>query len=505
MTGFAFTIVLSAFLLFQVQPMIGRFILPWFGGSPAVWTTCLLFFQIALLGGYLYSHLLVRAFTVRTQTLIHTGVLLLSLATLPILPDPRLRPTGQEDPVARILIVLAVTIGLPYCSTSTTGPLLQSWFTVTCPNVSPWRLFALSNLGSLVALLSYPFVFEPRLSQTTQALCWSGAYAVFVLTTAATAIQVRRRLSRQSSRQADVTADNLPSEQPVADNSTGDNAATGELATGELVGGELVGGECGPGDRGRPTAPGLHRAAARLSFWVLLSLFPSVLLLATTNQICQEVAVVPFLWILPLALYLITFIVSFDRPQYYIRFLAVPVMLASVGGGCALSVSGTEHVPVDAGGDPLRRHVFLLSVLPRRAGAKPSGVFAADSVLSAGVCRWSPRRRVFRPGGTPSLRRVLGAARRAAGLRGSGICGVGAGAGGAVDRVSASNHAPVLPEDSRAVRRGRHRSDSTAIPALRGSRDNTVLPGASSVGPGWRNGVECHSPAAGLLRDPDRA
>lgn len=307
MTGFAFTIFLSAFLLFQVQPLIGRFILPWFGGSPAVWTTCLLFFQIALLGGYLYSHVLVRAVTVRTQTLIHTGVLLLSLAALPILPDPRLRPTGQEDPVMQILIVLSVTIGLPYFSTSTTGPLLQSWFSVTFPSVSPWRLFALSNLGSLVALISYPFVFEPRLSQTTQALWWSAAYVVFGLTAAATGIQVRRRLSRNHSLQ-------------------------GNPVMGERVAGELATGESDPGISRRAAASGSFGTLVQRSCWVLLSLFPSVLLMATTNQICQEVAVVPFLWILPLALYLITFIVSFDRPQYYVRFLAVPLMLAFVGG-----------------------------------------------------------------------------------------------------------------------------------------------------------------------------
>ena len=162
MLPFALSIFTGAFLLFQVQPLIGKYILPWFGGSPGVWTTCLLFFQTLLLGGYAYAHFSSTLLKPRGQAVLHFGLLLLSLALLPITPNDSWKSHVTGDPTWQILLLLTVTIGLPYFVLSATGPLMQQWFSVTHPGVSPYRLYALSNIGSLLALLSYP-PFRPKL------------------------------------------------------------------------------------------------------------------------------------------------------------------------------------------------------------------------------------------------------------------------------------------------------------------------------------------------------
>ena len=161
---FAAVIFLSAFLLFQVQPVIARYILPWYGGSPAVWTTCLLFFQCGLLGGYAYAHGLVTLLREKRalQVGIHLGLLALSLYFIPITPDDALRPDSvSENPVGGILKLLSLTVGFPYLLLSASGPLLQHWFAEIYPGKSPYRLYAISNVGSILGLLTYPFVFEP--------------------------------------------------------------------------------------------------------------------------------------------------------------------------------------------------------------------------------------------------------------------------------------------------------------------------------------------------------
>src|SRR5580693_2826264 len=183
---FPVTIFLSAFLLFQVQPMIGRYILPWFGGGPAVWTSCLLFFQACLLAGYAYAHALGSLGNVRLQAVIHVGLLLGSLAFLPIHPNAAVwKPVSAADPSGRIFLLLTVTVGGPYLLLSATAPLLQRWYVMSesggGTRRSPWRLYALSNFGSFLALLSYPFVFEPLLRLRTQGSIWSGLYVVFAL------------------------------------------------------------------------------------------------------------------------------------------------------------------------------------------------------------------------------------------------------------------------------------------------------------------------------------
>src|SRR6185369_16694562 len=165
---FPVTIWLSAFLLFQVQPIMGRYVLPWFGGGPAVWTDCLLFFQVLLLAGYAYAHWLGSRPSLTLQAAVHIALLTASLAFLPIVPREIWRPVSSADPSGRILVLLAATVGGPYLLLSATGPLLQHWFHLSEPGRSPWRLYALSNLGSFLALLGYPFVMEPLLRLRTQ-------------------------------------------------------------------------------------------------------------------------------------------------------------------------------------------------------------------------------------------------------------------------------------------------------------------------------------------------
>src|SRR5687767_3768988 len=158
MVPFALTIFTGAFLLFLVQPLMGKYLLPWFGGGPGVWTTCLLFFQTVLLGGYAYAHFLQRLAPKR-QALVHLLLLAAALAFLPVVPGAQWKPEGTEAPVAYILVLLTVTLGVPYLVLAATGPLLQRWFSLTHPNTAPYRLYALSNVGSLLALVAYPFFF----------------------------------------------------------------------------------------------------------------------------------------------------------------------------------------------------------------------------------------------------------------------------------------------------------------------------------------------------------
>src|SRR5690348_1367535 len=177
---YAVTILVSAFLLFQVQPVIAKIILPWFGGSAAVWTTCLLFFQMVLLLGYLYAHAVVRYLKPKTQMIVHVGLLLISALALPIYPKLAWKPTGHEEPTLAILKLLALSVGLPYFLLSTTGPLIQAWYARRFKGVMPYRLYALSNAGSMFALISYPPLFEPIFGTHLQPKIWSVGYGVFV-------------------------------------------------------------------------------------------------------------------------------------------------------------------------------------------------------------------------------------------------------------------------------------------------------------------------------------
>jgi SAM-dependent methyltransferase len=287
MTLYALTIFTSAFLLFLVQPIIAKQILPWFGGSAAVWTTCLVFFQFLLLAGYAYSDWTTRKLSAPRQVALHIVLLAASLASLPIMASADWKPAGDEDPTWRILGLLAATIGLPYFLLSTTGPLAQAWFARTFPAGTVYRLFALSNFGSLLALVSYPFAFEPWITTAAQSWGWSAAYVAFVALCAASAAYSLRGRSAADAHEA-VTVPNA----------------------------------------GPPPAPRDYAA------WVLLSAMGAFMLLAVTNHITHDVASVPFLWILPLTLYLLTFILCFERRGWYQRRIFIGPLLVIV---CALA------------------------------------------------------------------------------------------------------------------------------------------------------------------------
>jgi SAM-dependent methyltransferase len=275
---YAATIFVSAFLLFLVQPVVAKQILPWFGGSAAVWTTCVFFFQFLLLAGYAYAHAIVRWLPPRSQLLLHLALLLASLASLPIVAAAGWKPSGAEDPGLRILGLLVVTVGLPYFLLSTTSPLVQAWYARRFD--SPYRLFALSNLASLAALLLYPVAVEPLIPTRVQAVSWSWGYAVFAVLCAGTALYSLRGV--------------------------GTGAAPVRL-------------EPGP-------APS---TGLRLQ-WVALPALASLLLLAITNHLTQNVASIPFLWVLPLSLYLLTFILCFDGRGWYRRAVFFPLAAVAV-------------------------------------------------------------------------------------------------------------------------------------------------------------------------------
>jgi SAM-dependent methyltransferase len=304
---YAGTIFLSAFLLFLVQPVIAKQILPWFGGAAAVWATCLVFFQTVLLMGYAYAHWTTRRLAPREQAWLHCGLLALSLVFLPIIPDAWWKPgeTAESGPAAAILGLLVTTIGLPYFLLSSTSPLLQAWFWRRFQHPAPYRLFALSNFASLLALLAYPLIVEPYVPLTVQSIAWSAAYAVFCVLCIAAAVATARFAARDPTR--------------------------------------------APADDEAPEAAPAFRV--RL-LWIALSATGSCLLLAVTNHLTQNIASIPFLWVVPLALYLLTFMLCFDHPRWYHRttFLALMAVLLPVMGWFSDSLEWWIAAPLYATG-----------------------------------------------------------------------------------------------------------------------------------------------------------
>jgi SAM-dependent methyltransferase len=279
---FAGTIFSSAFLLFLVQPLIAKQILPWFGGSAAVWSVCMVFFQVVLLAGYAYADWLTRR-PVRTQAAVHCALLLCSLVFLPILTAAHWKPTGAEDPSVRILGLLLGTIGLPYFLLSTTGPLVQSWLARTPWGVQVYRYFSLSNLASLASLLAYPVLIEPYTALRLQALGWSWGYAGFVVMCGAASLY-----AAGLKRFVPITPANVAKEAPA-----------------------------------KPSV-------GTYGLWLTLPALASWLLLAVTNHITQNVAAIPFLWVLPLSVYLLSFVFTFENDRWYRRNLLLPATAAAL-------------------------------------------------------------------------------------------------------------------------------------------------------------------------------
>jgi len=310
---YGLAIFCGAFLLFQVQLILGKYLLPWFGGAASVWTACMLFFQLLLLAGYAYAHFLSSKLNRQTQFKVHVVVLGLSASLIvlgaffwkaPLLPGPSWRPTSVDFPVKHILQLLLVAVGLPFLCLSASAPLLQSWFALVRPDQSPYRLYALSNIGSLLGLATYPFLVEPQLPLHVQAWSWAAAYLVFIVCAIACAWDMRRVAFVRPAAESEAV---FPPSRSVQ------------------------------------------------TLWFLLPAMASLMLLATTNLMCQEVAVVPFLWVLPLSLYLISFIICFENPRWYVRGLFQVLLAISLPLALLVLLSGINA--------PIVRQILLLSTI----------------------------------------------------------------------------------------------------------------------------------------------
>lgn len=280
---YATAIFASAFLIFLVQPMVGKRILPWFGGVPAVWTLCLAFYQSVLFLGYAYAHVVIRFVKPALQLPVHAIAVAAAFYSLPVLPSAPAEIAPEADPTALVLRILLSSVALPFLVLASTGPLVQAWFARAHPTRSPYPLYAVSNVGSFLALFVYPFIIEPRLPLSTTGSLWSGGFALTALLVLACAWPHRR---------AAVAGAALASEDPA-------NEAGGE--------------------RAEAFASGPPIGVVSPLLWLLLSGTAVVLLMAITNKLCLDVASLPFLWILPLATYLITFILAFASDRTYQR------------------------------------------------------------------------------------------------------------------------------------------------------------------------------------------
>jgi spermidine synthase len=285
----------AAFLLFAVQPMVGKRILPWFGGAASVWSVCLAFYQTALLLGYAYAHGLAQFVPVRLQPWLHAGLFAAALAVLPVLPDEVWKPAGTEDASLRVIAMLLANVALPFALLAATGPLVQAWFARGLPDRSPYVLYAVSNLGSLLALVSYPILIEPAIPVSAQSALWSMGFA-----------------------------------------------ATGALVIGCGI---LAAQRAGAQAPSMDSAPAPSPARSDVALWLLLPAAAVALFMGVSNRLCLDVASVPFLWIVPLSIYLVTLILAFASERFYrLEPLAV------VGAMSALVLSAGMRLPTSIAG-----------------------------------------------------------------------------------------------------------------------------------------------------------
>lgn len=280
---FGATMGIAGFLLFQVQPVMAKYILPWFGGSASTWIVCMLFFQLALLAGYAYAYVVTRPLSLAWQVVLHLVLLLGVIFLLPITPSDSWKPGSSDNPSWQIILLLSASVGAPYALLATTSPLLQRWLANLPHDIEISRLFAISNIGSFLGLLSYPFAVERIWSSEEQTWLWSIMFTAYAALFGLCAWVAWRS----------------PYRAPAA--------ASGATSI--------------AGDR---------RGGPRW-LWIAYSALGSILLLATTNQITQWSAVIPFLWIAPLSLYLLTFVVAFGTQRHYRRSLYLCAFLLSCG------------------------------------------------------------------------------------------------------------------------------------------------------------------------------
>jgi hypothetical protein len=276
---FGATIFVSASLLFLVQPMFARMALPLLGGAPAVWNTAMVFYQAVLLAGYAYAHVTMRWLGARRQAGLHLLILLVPLLVLPIALPAGWIPPGDTNPIPWLLALLAAAVGLPFFAVSATSPALQAWLAATGHPAArdPYMLYAASNVGSMLALLAYPVLVERFVHLDSQSRLWAWGYGILVGLAAGCALALWRAGAAHRG------------EEP------GNGATTAPLAAAEL------------GDADRPITP------ARRARWVLLAAVPSSLMLSVTTYLSTDIAAIPLLWIVPLAIYLLTFALVFGR------------------------------------------------------------------------------------------------------------------------------------------------------------------------------------------------
>jgi len=321
-------VIVGACLLFLVQPLIAKIILPWFGGTSAVWSAALVFFQACVLGGYSYAHWL-TGISPRRQSLIHGALLIVACSMMPILPSDTLRPDGTGDPSLQILLLLTVTVGLPSVMLSSTSPLLQVWYMRRTGSEPPYWLFAWSNAGSLLALLSFPLLLEPAFTSRTLALGWSALFVAFALLCLGIAY--------------------LNSTQPRAEAASADAVVAANSP-----------------------APDVWR----MVLWVLLSACASGLLVSVSANLSANVAPIPLLWVVPLALYLLTFILAFSHHRIYHPTWYFPLVALSLGGLAYLYTQRMENWPIEHAVPAYLASLFIICmachgelVMRRPAGA----------------------------------------------------------------------------------------------------------------------------------------
>jgi hypothetical protein len=276
--------------------MMGKYILPWFGGSASTWSVCLLFFQSALLVGYFYALAISERLSLRVQSILQLVLLAAAILLLPIQPADSWKPVDATDPVGRILATLTLSVGLPYAVLATTSPLLQRWLSLINPGRRVTRYFAISNFGSFLGLLSFPFVVEPTLTSPQQAIDWSYGFGAYALCFATCAIFVAVRRARASSPEAEasVAGDGTPA--------------------------------------GAPSVGGRRIRRWDVIAWIGWATGGTLLLLASTNLVTEWITVVPLLWVLPLALYLLSFVLVFASARYYRREVYLPLFIVLASG-----------------------------------------------------------------------------------------------------------------------------------------------------------------------------
>lgn len=306
----------GAFLLFLVQPLLGKAILPWYGGAAGVWSLCLVFYQTGLLAGYAYAHLVVRRLPLAAGVTLHTVLLVAACFLAPITPSFAWKPAFDDDPASSILQLLTVCAGAPYLLVAATAPLVQAWFTAAYRGAAPYRLYAVSNAGSLAALAAYPLLIEPNLGVRAQGWTWSGAFMAFTgVCVAAGWMTVRSARSENA------------------------------IST--------------PSVQGAP--PHVVAAVDRL-IWVLAPAIGTALLVSATTYMTQDIAAFPLLWIVPLALFLLSFILAFDSPAWRRRWLWTGVAaIASVSTAIIWEVSNDTSLGLQLGAHCLL--VFSLCML----------------------------------------------------------------------------------------------------------------------------------------------